>query len=44
VQYSLGRVLAMPEVNKMLARYYARVRNAFDAALQRAEPDVPPPH
>ena len=38
VQYSLGRVLALPEVNHMLVRFYARVRDAFVAALQRAVP------
>jgi AcrR family transcriptional regulator len=38
VQYSLGRVLAMPEVNQMLVRYYARVREAFVAALSDAVP------
>jgi AcrR family transcriptional regulator len=42
VQYSLGRVLAMPEVNRMLARYYARVREAFVAALQEAVPHLAP--
>ena len=42
VQYSLGRVLAMPEVNQMLARYYARVREAFVAALQDAVPRLAP--
>jgi AcrR family transcriptional regulator len=42
VQYSLGRVLAMPEVNQMLARYYARVREAFVAALQDAVPHLAP--
>lgn len=42
VQYSLGRVLAMPEVNQMLVRYYARVREAFVAALQRAVPHLSP--
>jgi hypothetical protein len=42
VQYSLGRVLAMPEVNDMLVRYYARVREAFVAALQQALPDLAP--
>lgn len=40
VQYSLGRILAMPEVNQMLARYYARVREAFVAALQDALPHL----
>lgn len=42
VQYSLGRVLAMPEVNQMLTRYYARVRTAFVAALQQAVPHLAP--
>jgi AcrR family transcriptional regulator len=42
VQYSLGRVLAMPEVNAMLVRYYARVREAFVAALQAAVPYLAP--
>ena len=42
VQYSLGRVLAMPEVNRMLVRYYARVREAFVAAIQRAVPHLAP--
>jgi AcrR family transcriptional regulator len=42
VQYSLGRVLAMPEVNQMLARYYAEVREAFVAALQHAAPHLAP--
>jgi AcrR family transcriptional regulator len=42
VQYSLGRVLATPEVNQMLARYYARVREAFVAALQHAVPHLAP--
>src|SRR5208283_3559077 len=42
VQYSLGRVLAMPEVNQMLVRYYARVREAFVAALQDAVPHLAP--
>jgi hypothetical protein len=42
VQYSLGRVLAMPEVNQMLVRYYARVREAFVAALRRAVPQLAP--
>jgi AcrR family transcriptional regulator len=42
VQYSLGRVLAMPEINEMLVRYYARVREAFVAALQRAAPHLAP--
>jgi AcrR family transcriptional regulator len=42
VQYSLGRVLAMPEVNLMLARYYTRVREAFVAALRQAVPHLTP--
>jgi AcrR family transcriptional regulator len=42
VQYSLGRVLAMPEVNEMLVRYYAEVREAFVAALQDAAPHLAP--
>jgi len=42
VQYSLGRVLAMPEADAMLARYYARVREAFVAALQHAVPQLAP--
>jgi AcrR family transcriptional regulator len=42
VQYSLGRVLAMPEVNQMLVRYYARVREAFVAAMQDALPHLAP--
>jgi AcrR family transcriptional regulator len=42
VQYSLGRVLAMPEVNRMLVRYYARVREAFVVAIQRAVPHLAP--
>ena len=40
VQYSLGRVLAIPEVNQMLVRYYARVREAFVAALEAALPHL----
>src|SRR5271163_4408111 len=32
VQYSLGRVLAMPEVDVQLVRYYASVREAFVGA------------
>jgi AcrR family transcriptional regulator len=40
VQYSLGRVLAMPEVDTMLVRYYDRVRTEFVAALQRAAPHL----
>ena len=42
VQYSLGRVLAMPEVNQMLARYYAQIREAFVSALQDAVPHLAP--
>jgi len=42
VQYSLGRVLAMPEVNEMLVRYYARVHEAFVAALRDAVPHLAP--
>lgn len=42
VQYSLGRVLAMPEVNQMLVRYYARVREVFVAALRDAIPHLAP--
>jgi AcrR family transcriptional regulator len=42
VQYSLGRVLAMPEVNQMLVRYYAQVREAFVSALQDAVPHLAP--
>jgi AcrR family transcriptional regulator len=42
VQYSLGRVLALPEVNQRLVRYYARVREAFVAALRRTVPDLAP--
>jgi AcrR family transcriptional regulator len=43
VQYSAGRVLAMPEVDAMLSRYYARLREAFVAALQRALPHLAQP-
>jgi AcrR family transcriptional regulator len=42
VQYSLGRVLALPEVNELLVRYYARVREAFVEALQQAVPHLAP--
>lgn len=42
VQYSLGRVLALPEVNELLVRYYARVREAFVEALQLAVPYLAP--
>lgn len=40
VQYSLGRVLALPQVDQMLVRYYDRVRTAFVAALQQAAPHL----
>jgi AcrR family transcriptional regulator len=40
VQYSLGRVLAIPEVNQMLVRYYAEIREAFVSALQDAAPHL----
>ena len=42
VQYSLGRVLALPEVNQMLIRYYAQLREAFVAALCQALPHLAP--
>ena len=42
VQYSLGRVLAMPQVDTMLVRYYDEVRRAFVAALQAAAPHLAP--
>src|SRR5271165_1004670 len=42
VQYSLGRVLAMPEVNEKLARYYAQVREEIVAALLRVLPHLAP--
>jgi AcrR family transcriptional regulator len=42
VQYSLGRVLALPEVNELLVRYYARLREAFVTAIQRAVPYLEP--
>ena len=42
VQYSLGRVLAMPEVNEMLDRFYASVREAFVDALRLALPALAP--
>ncbi len=42
VQYSLGRILAMPEANHMLVRYYDRLRKEFVAALQQALPDLAP--
>ncbi len=40
VQYSLGRVLAMPAVDRLLVRYYDNVRKAFVAALGRAAPHL----
>ncbi len=40
VQYSLGRILAMPEANRMLVRYYDRLRKEFVAALQQALPGL----
>jgi AcrR family transcriptional regulator len=42
VQYSLGRILAMPEANQMLVRYYDRLRKEYVAALQLALPDLSP--
>ena len=42
VQYSLGRILAMPEANQMLVRYYDRLRKEYVAALQRALPELAP--
>jgi AcrR family transcriptional regulator len=42
VQYSLGRVLAMPAVDTKLVRYYAGVREAFVDALQKAVPHLAP--
>ncbi len=42
VQYSLGRVLALPSVNQLLVRYYDRVRKGFVAALQQAAPHLAP--
>ena len=42
VQYSLGRVLAMPQVDTMLVRYYDQVRKQFVAALQQAAPHLAP--
>lgn len=42
VQYSLGRVLAMPGVSEMLVRYYDRVREEFVAALHKAAPYLAP--
>ena len=39
VQYSLGRVLAMPEVNRMLVRYYAGcVRHSLRRCSMRCPP------
>ena len=40
VQYSLGWILAKPEVNRMLLRYYDRVRKEFVAALRHAAPQM----
>lgn len=40
VQYSLGRVLGMPEVDSKLVRYYARVREAYVPALRLAAPHL----
>ena len=40
VQFSLGRILAMPEANKMLVRYYDRLRGEYVAALKLALPDL----
>ncbi len=40
VQYSLGRVLALPQIDQMLVRYYDRVRTAFVAALHQAAPHL----
>ena len=40
VQYSLGRILAMPEANRMLVRYYDRLRREYVAALRRALPEL----
>jgi len=42
VQYSLGRVLAMPEVDTKLVRYYASVREAYVPALRKAVPSLTP--
>jgi AcrR family transcriptional regulator len=40
VQFSLGRILAMPEANKMLVRYYDRLRAEYVAAMKSALPDI----
>ena len=40
VQFSLGRILAMPEANKMLVRHYDRLRTEYVAALKLALPDL----
>jgi hypothetical protein len=40
VQYSLGRVLALPEINKLLIRYYDKIRNEFVGALRKAAPHL----
>jgi AcrR family transcriptional regulator len=40
VQFSLGRILAMPEANKMLVRYYDRLRAEYVAAMKLALPDL----
>jgi AcrR family transcriptional regulator len=40
VQFSLGRILAMPEANKMLVRYYDRLRAEYVAALKLALPSL----
>jgi AcrR family transcriptional regulator len=42
VQYSLGRILAMPQADGMLVRYYDRLRKEYVAALQQALPDLAP--
>ncbi len=40
VQYSLGRVLAMPGVDRLLVRYYDSIRKAFVTALAAAAPHL----
>lgn len=40
VQFSLGRILAMPEANQMLVRHYDRLRKEYVAALQQALPEL----
>ena len=40
VQYSLGRILAMPEANQMLVRYYDRLRKEYVMALRKALPEL----